>query len=1347
MCRSEEGNVLMRSRLSLHRAHRAMGNLVGRGRVRGAEQVCEGEASTGMVGGRGWTGSSWIRSLTLASLCALIGGVLLPSSPAQATLTHNYISRIAETVPSQGPKGEPVASPGPLEEATGLLVDSGELYVADGFNNSRLDKFNDSSGAFISQFSQVPPPVYDLRQSVAVGRKTGEKETYVTGDESGAQIAGLVAVYGPTGTLQALWKGADTPNKGFSCFECGPRGVVAVDNSTSLAEGDVYVSDPRGIVDVFKPEAGGGEKYVTQLTGPETGVLFNGVNSIAVSPINGDLLVVENNAVDVLEPTVLNQYVLVRRLTGTPTGAFENLRGIAIDGGNGDIYVAEAERGVIDQFNSTGAYLGHMTGVGTPAGVFGAISGLAVDPATHDVYVGDRGKKNFFVDVFGPSIVIPDVATEPASNVKARSATLNGAVNPDNAGPATCQFVWGTSTSYGNVAPCPVAIPEGGTNAPVSVSLGDLQPDTTYHYRLQASNGNGTNPGDASQDREFTTSGPGIHSESASFVTSGSASLGAAIDPNSASATYYFQYGTTLAYGANVPAPPGLELGSSKGDLNVGIHLQGLQAGTTYHYRVVAISEPQGEVVTVEGADETFTTQAIGSEFTQSDGRSWEMVSPPNKQGADIIALGNEQGSDIQAAADGSGITYSATASFVTNPAGNRAIETTQVISTRHSPSNWETADITTPHDEGATNVAVGHSSEYKLFSNDLSLGLVEPIGDTPLPPLPPGSEKTLYLRKADGDYEALVTSGDVRPGAKFGSEGAGIKFESATSDFSHVVLSSNGVALTEGGPARGLYEWSGGQLQPVSVSPTEGSVDASLGDEKQVRHAISEDGSRIFFTSEEKHLYLRDVTRKETVQVDAAQGVSEPAVAISVYRTASSDGSRVFFLSGERLTANSMISPEGSSVDDLYEYELTSGEHEPLAGKLTDLTAAKNVEESAGVEGVIGASEDGSYVYFVATSVLGDAAEHGAKIGNNLYVEHYDAGTKTWMEPTFIAALSAEDRPDWEEGSEKAAGGMTARVSPDGLYLAFMSEQSLTGYENRDVNGGAPDEEVFLYHSNTGNIACVSCNPTGGKPAGLHENHNYEGTLVDYAENWGGRWVASSVPGWTTADLSHSLYQSRYLSDSGRLFFDSADALVPADVNGKEDVYEYEPSGVGGCQPPGYGQSASDLYVESIGGCVALISAGSSSDESAFMDANETGSDVFFLTTSHLAPQDYDTSLDLYDAHECTASSPCAPAPPLAPPPCATGDACKPAPTPQPALFGAPSSATFSGAGNISPSTSKPVVAKKPSAQAKKLASALKTCKKKPKRKRAACERQAKKRYGAKKSRVAKSLSARTRR
>jgi len=132
-------------------------------------------------------------------------------------------------------------------------------------------------------------------------------------------------------------------------------------------------------------------------------------------------------------------------------------------------------------------------------------------------------------------------------------------------------------------------------------------------------------------------------------------------------------------------------------------------------------------------------------------------------------------------------------------------------------------------------------------------------------------------------------------------------------------------------------------------------------------------------------------------------------------------------------------------------------------------------------------------------------------------------------------------------------------------------------------------------------------------------------------------------------------------------------------------------------------------------------------------MDASESGGDVFFITESRLSPRDVDTSLDLYDAHECTASAPCAPPVVLAPPPCTTGDACKAAPTPPPAIFGAPSSETFSGAGDVTPSVSKTVVTVKSDKQAQKLAKALKECRKKSKAKRKSCEARARKQYSAK--------------
>jgi hypothetical protein len=182
---------------------------------------------------------------------------------------------------------------------------------------------------------------------------------------------------------------------------------------------------------------------------------------------------------------------------------------------------------------------------------------------------------------------------------------------------------------------------------------------------------------------------------------------------------------------------------------------------------------------------------------------------------------------------------------------------------------------------------------------------------------------------------------------------------------------------------------------------------------------------------------------------------------------------------------------------------------------------------------------------------------------------------------------------------------------------------------------------------------------------------------------------LGGSIPGWDPMFGENAMYQPRFLSDSGRLFFDSPDALVPQATNGLEDVYEYEPAGVGSCT------SESTTFSERSGGCVNLVSSGISNSESAFYDASENGDDAFFITASKLVPEDYDNAYDIYDAHVCSTAFPCA-ATPVSPPPCTSGDSCKAAPSPQPEIFGPAPSATFSGAGNVVEETKRSAVKRK---------------------------------------------------
>jgi hypothetical protein len=170
-----------------------------------------------------------------------------------------------------------------------------------------------------------------------------------------------------------------------------------------------------------------------------------------------------------------------------------------------------------------------------------------------------------------------------------------------------------------------------------------------------------------------------------------------------------------------------------------------------------------------------------------------------------------------------------------------------------------------------------------------------------------------------------------------------------------------------------------------------------------------------------------------------------------------------------------------------------------------------------------------------------------------------------------------------------------------------------------------------------------------------------------DEQRSWAGRWLAADVPAWTSP-----FYQSRYLSNSGRLFFNGFDALVPSDTNGTSDVYEYELPGIGDCTAGSFSFSArSD-------GCIGLVSSGTSKEESSFLDASESGDDVFFLTSAQLSSQDRDAVPDVYDSRVAGGF------PESQAPPACEGDACQsPVAAPNDPT---PGSLTYQGPGNPVP-------------------------------------------------------------
>ncbi len=853
----------------------------------------------------------------------------------------------------------------------------------------------------------------------------------------------------------------------------------------------------------------------------------------------------------------------------------------------------------------------------------------------------------------------------------------------------------------------------------------------------------------------------GVSAQSVASLEGRAERLSARIDPDGADARYRFEYGTSSCAATPSPctATSPVDLGDDFGDREVGLELQDLAPGT-YHYRVVA----ESSFGTLDSPEHSFTLLQTVSGLP--DGRAWELVSPPDKHGAPIEPLTHEGGL-ILASEDGDAMTYVADGAITDGAVaeetqGNRSPELQQALSTR-TESGWVSRDIATPQVK-ALGLETGSAPEYRFFSPKLSSALVEPPGQGAAePPLAEGvTQTTLYVRDdATGSYVPLVTNANA-PGVLFGQH---VHFAGATPDLSHVVIDS-GVALLGGSSAPGLYEWSGGALQFVSVLPSGVAAhEAQLGYYNVAANAVSSDGSRVIWTSPEEnlhrgHLYMRDTATGETVELDAAQGVTEPAgTGVAQFQSASSNGSRVFFTDDERLTADSTAEPTHERAD-LYMCEMVVRAGK-LACELRDLTVDYQAGgASATVRGFLfGTSTEGTSVYLVAQGVLagnentnGERALAGA---DNLYVLARE-GNGEWSR-TFIARLSGEDSAEWDEDNPGWNGAIpgdsafvSARVSANGRFLAFMSQNDLTGYDNEDLSSVHPgerlDEEVYLYDASDQSLTCVSCDPSGARPQGVLDSVQANeglGLLIDKRKIWAGHWLGGDIPGWTAQNIESALYQSRYLSNEGRLFFNSPDDLIAQAVNHKNDVYEYEPAGVGSCQ----GAS---------GGCVALISAGTGAEESAFLEASSDGGSVFFLTAARLLPQDTDTAFDIYDARVCTSESPCLSPP--APPPagCATTEVCRAGPFSGQGEEGASGTSAFTGPGNLAPSPAKQEVKgvqthAKPLTRKQKLARALAECRKRYKHsthKRTACEKQARGRYAAaKKSTQKKSADKNSRR
>ncbi len=742
---------------------------------------------------------------------------------------------------------------------------------------------------------------------------------------------------------------------------------------------------------------------------------------------------------------------------------------------------------------------------------------------------------------------------------------------------------------------------------------------------------------------------PSIEAQFASAVNAESAVVNAEINPRFWADTRYFvEFGTEPCSEGGCtskPAPPGDLLGAGIVNTPVttaGIEFDELEPGTRYFFRFISESTGGGPVVG-QGDDElegTFrtpvpfqpTVNCPNQEFRTGAGallpdcRAYEMVSPVDKAGGDIIVQCNISCIAArldQAAESGGGLTYSAFRAFGD---AQSSPYSSQYLAKR-GPNGWSTHGIS-PVQEGATPLqALVLDVEFRAFSPDLGQAWFTHSTEPVLAPGGIAGFSNIYrLDTAADTYEAVTTKqpSDVGPGTYE------LELQGLSADGSKAIFRAKG-KLTANASAKALnqiYESENGSLKLVSLRPSNtpalqpagvGSSDLfnPQGRSASLFGAVSSDGSRVFWseplgTGPGGQLFAR-VDGQETIAVSpAAEFVTaDPAGATALFRTPGQE---------------------------LVEFDVDTRQPTTIAD---------------GVLGVVGSSESLSKIYFVSTEDLADGAIAGQP---NLYLR------ENGQQPTVVATLDAADVSGLNPFAavNLRPNKRATRVTSDGEVLVFMSRARLTGYDSTDLDSGEPNYEVFRYDAQADSLTCVSCNPTGARPSGrllVGENRTV------------GLWGAAQIPTW-----SSQFYPSRALSVGGeRVFFESTDALVQRDTNGKRDVYQWELAGTGDCASQGA------EFDSSSGGCISLISSGKDEKDTEFVDASDDGSEVFIRTSERLVPQDPGL-IDIYVARVEGGF----PSPPGNPTPC-EGEACQPAGSP--AAPPQTSSNTFVG-----PPTPKPV-------------------------------------------------------
>ena len=684
---------------------------------------------------------------------------------------------------------------------------------------------------------------------------------------------------------------------------------------------------------------------------------------------------------------------------------------------------------------------------------------------------------------------------------------------------------------------------------------------------------------------------PVVESISFAGVTEDEAVLRARVNPEGTETAYRFEYLTERAYEEAGESFSGAAL-AGEGTLAAGIEgvdvsaaVTGLEPGVVYHFRVV-MKNSQGEAE-AETRLRTYPAALVGP-CANDALRAGLSALLPDCRAYELVSPPDTNGRSPL----GVGYTGVYFPTLQTSPEGDKA---TFRIEGGSLPGS-EGSGAFNGENYLSTRTATGWSTE-----------IAAPSGTDYLAPLPGGvspdqeysfwggelnEEPARYLRYPDG-HSALVGQGSL-------GEDHNVEANLIAAGGAHVIFTTrNGPShlaaqLEPDAPPAGttaVYDRTADEVTHV-VSLLPGELTPASG-QNATYVGASYDGEGIAFKIGAT-LYLR-YRNEETFEIGA--GVT--------YAGVSEGGGRIFYLEGDDLFAFDVASEETvafSASGDVTPVNVAADGGAAYLISPSVLTTGENPNGAVAQAGKdnLYLSEEGA-ISFVATVTALDV--EGEPLGNGQVL-----GLGLWVQSLAV----------WRPGQE------TSRVTHDGSVLLFESEAQLGDYDPEGF------KQIYRYDVVAGTLDCLSCNPT---LASATSDASLQTVGVE-----------------STAEAPVSTYaRMPNLSAGGdRAFFQSSEALVLADTDGLQDVYEWEAQGVGSCQRPR--------------GCVHLISYGNSARDDFLFSASESGDDVFFLTTDLLVGADRDATASLYDARVGGGF------PEAVSPPCQE-EGCRPVPTPSPSL------------------------------------------------------------------------------